>query len=428
MEGNYIIGKKLKTILNNMSKKKWLFFLFIMITTSMISSTIEVCNNCPISTLNHAIKIAKPNDIIKVKKGIYKETNLIIDKPLTILGENLPTINGQLKGDLFKIIADNVIIKGFKIINVGKDFANSNAAIRVQRSKDFEISSNRFENILYAVFIEKSSKGNISNNKIYGNAKTEINSGNGIHIWSGKQILISNNYIEKMRDGIYLEFATNCAVNNNISTKNIRYGLHFMFSNDNSYFKNKFITNGAGVAVMFSKNIKMMNNHFLKNWGTASYGLLLKEINDAEITDNIFEENTIAINVEGSNRINYQKNSFISNGWALKVRGACYNNVFIKNNFLYNSFDVSWNTKMNDNLFKQNYWSEYTGYDLDLNGIGDVPYRPVKLFSYIVNKTPEAVILLRSLFINLVDFSEKVTPVFTPDFLIDDQPQMKPNL
>jgi nitrous oxidase accessory protein len=411
-----------------MNNKKWLFFVFVIITTPLLSSTIEVCNNCNIKSLNEAIKLAKPNDVIKVKKGIYKETNLIIDKPLTIIGENLPTIDGQLKGDLFKIIADNVIIKGFNIINVGKDFANSNTAIRIQRSKNFEISSNRFENILYAIYIEKSSKGNINNNQIYGNAKTEIDSGNGIHLWDCKNILIINNYIEKMRDGIYLEFASNCEVDKNISTRNIRYGLHFMFSNDNSYIKNKFITNGAGVAVMFSKKIKMFNNHFVKNWGTASYGLLLKEINDAEIRHNVFEENTIAINVEGSNRINYEYNNFTSNGWAVKVRGACYNNVFIKNNFLYNSFDVSWNTKMNDNLFKQNYWSEYAGYDLDLNGVGDVPYRPVKLFSYIVNKTPEAVILLRSLFINLVDFSEKVTPVFTPDFLIDNEPQMKPNI
>ncbi|MDP2088295.1 MAG: nitrous oxide reductase family maturation protein NosD [Flavobacteriaceae bacterium] len=411
-----------------MKSKKWLFFVILIITTPLLATTIEVCSDCQIKTIKAALSVAKPNDIIKVKKGVYKETNLIIDKSLTIIGENQPTIDGQLKGDIFKIKSDKVVIKGFNIINVGKDFANSNTAIRVQKSNNFEISYNRFENILFAVYIEKSSYGKIINNKIFGNAKTEINSGNGIHLWDSKHILITNNYIEKMRDGIYLEFASNCEVVNNFSTKNVRYGLHFMFSNDNSYLKNKFLSNGAGVAVMFSKRIKMMNNQFLKNWGTASYGLLLKEINDAEIKHNIFEENTIAINVEGSNRIDYENNNFTRNGWALKVRGACYNNVFKKNNFLYNSFDVSWNSKMNDNLFEHNYWSEYSGYDLDKNGVGDVPYRPVKLFSYIVNKTPETIILLRSLFINLVDFSEKVTPVFTPDFLIDNQPQMKPIL
>ena len=80
---------------------------------------------------------------------------------------------------------------------------------------------------------------------------------------------------------------------------------------------------------------------------------------------------------------------------------------------------------MNDNKFDNNYWSSYTGYDLDKDGIGDVPYRPVKLFSYIVNQTPETIVLLRSLFIDILNFSEKVSPVFTPDHLVDASPKMK---
>ena len=169
----------------------------------------------------------------------------------------------------------------------------------------------------------------------------------------------------------------------------------------------------------------MRKNKFLNNWGSASFGLLLKEINDAEITENVFEENTVGISIEGSNRIAYKRNNFVGNGWALKVRGACYSNSFIDNNFLHNSFDISYNSKINDNIFKQNYWSEYSGYDLDRDGIGDVPYRPVKLFSYIVNRTPETIVLLRSLFMDIIDFSEKVSPVFTPDNLMDSEPRMK---
>jgi len=94
-----------------------------------------------------------------------------------------------------------------------------------------------------------------------------------------------------------------------------------MFSNNDIYKNNTFENNGAGVAVMFSKKIKMYDNHFQYNWGSASYGLLLKEINDAEIIGNTFEENTIGINVEGTNRINYKNNTFKRNGWAVKVKG-----------------------------------------------------------------------------------------------------------
>jgi len=229
-----------------------------------------------------------------------------------------------------------------------------------------------------------------------------------------------------VRDGIYLEFSDFCKITNNVSKDNVRYGLHFMFSNDDLYKNNRFESNGAGVAVMFSKRIKMHYNIFKDNWGSASYGVLLKEINDSEIIGNIFDANTIGINIEGTNRIIYKNNDFKGNGWAIKFRGACYANSFSHNNFLYNSFDLAYNSKLNDNKFDNNYWSSYAGYDLDKDGEGDVPYRPVKLFSYIVNRTPETIILLRSLFIDIIDFSEKVSPVFTPDNLLDNHPQMKP--
>nr|HQV32829.1 NosD domain-containing protein [Calditrichia bacterium] len=153
---------------------------------------------------------------------------------------------------------------------------------------------------------------------------------------------------------------------------------------------------------------------------------LLKEIYDADIRENEFVQNTIGINAEGSNRVSLEKNNFMNNGWAIKFLGGCYGNKFIENNFMHNSFDVSYHGNINGNLFDKNYWSEYVGYDLDKDGIGDVPFRPVKLFSYVVNQTPETIVLLRSLFVDLINFSEKVSPVFTPDNLRDNHPLMRP--
>ena len=228
-----------------------------------------------------------------------------------------------------------------------------------------------------------------------------------------------------MRDGVYLEFVDSSFVSQNYSHHNVRYGLHFMFSNHDEYRENTFERNGAGVAVMFSKWIKMIGNRFVQNWGTASYGLLLKEIYDGEVFNNVFDKNTIAIYVDGSTRVTYSNNIFSQNGWAIKVSGGGYSNSFTNNDFLGNSFDLSYNSMLNNNTFNGNYWSDYSGYDLDKDGVGDVPYRPVKLFSYIVNKTPETIILLRSLFVDIMNFSERVSPVFTPDNLLDNNPLIK---
>lgn len=385
----------------------------------------EVCKQCPIKSIQEGISTSSGGDTLRIKSGTYKEYNLLVDKPLTIVGEDYPVIDGEDQGEIFRVVSDSVTIDGLHIINVGTSYTSDYAAIRVVKSHDFVIRNIVLEKLFFGIFIEKSQHGEIYHNKIIGDALDEYNSGNGIHLWYSKNILISKNIVQGVRDGIYLEFADSIVVTENQSRDNLRYGLHFMFSNHDVYSHNEFENNGAGVAVMFSKHISMHDNLFKDNWGTASFGLLLKEINDLEIEDNVFENNTIAISVEGANRVNYFNNDFKSNGWAIKVRGACYANLFKGNNFLNNSFDVSYNSRINDNLFEGNYWSKYSGYDLDKNGVGDVPYRPVKLFSYIVNRTPESIVLLRSLFIDIIDFSEKVSPVFTPDELVDNQPLMK---
>ena len=404
------------------------FIMFLGLLLSPIFSmaeVIEVCSNCQYKSIKEAIFVASPHDTISIQEGTYFESEIEINKPLAIIGVNKPVIDAQFNNGIINVTADSVILKGLVIQNVEVSYTKDYAAIHLFRSKHFIIEDNVLKNVFFGMLIEKSHNGIIHNNEVSSNAKDEFSSGNGIHLWHCSNVRVSNNHLSHLRDGIYLEFVDDSQVINNTSIDNLRYGLHFMFSNHDDYYDNEFINNGAGVAVMFSKFINMKRNRFYKNWGTSSFGLLLKEIYDAEIEDNVFEENTIAINIEGSTRINYRNNDFISNGWAIKIAGGCYTNIFTNNNFLNSSFDLSYNSKMNDNLFDNNYWSSYSGYDLDKDGIGDVPYRPVKLFSYIVNRTPETIILLRSLFIDILNFSERVSPVFTPDDLVDDSPKMK---
>ncbi|WP_339710430.1 nitrous oxide reductase family maturation protein NosD [uncultured Kriegella sp.] len=403
----------------------YLILLLLLISESLFAKALIVCPSCEIKSIKEGIALAADFDTLLIKKGRYHEFNIQITKPLSLIGEDYPIVDGEDNGEIITVQADNVTIDGLFIINVGTSYTADYAAIRVVESENFVIQNVVLEKLFFGIYLEKSKNGRVYHNKIIGDAVDEYNSGNGIQLWYSKNIEVEQNIVQHVRDGIYLEFSDNITIADNTSANNLRYGLHFMFSNDDVYTNNTFENNGAGVAVMFSKRIKMHGNTFQKNWGTAAFGMLLKEINDAEISGNTFAENTVGINIEGSNRIIYKNNDFINNGWAIKVRGACYANSFVKNNFLYNSFDISYNGNLNDNIFNTNFWSDYTGYDLDKNGIGDVPYRPVKLFSYIVNRTPETIVLLRSLFMDIIDFSEKVSPVFTPDNLLDVNPLMK---
>ncbi len=399
--------------------------VLLLLSIFVQADVLEVCSSCTISSLQKGIEASAAGDTLLLKKGVYKEYDVLIDKPLTLLGENKPLLDAGKKGYGLIVKADDVTISGVAVTNIGQSYTKDFAAIYLSKCKNFIIEKVELSKVFFGILIEKSHYGLIHKNHVTSEAISEAGSGNGIHMWSCSNLRIENNETDHLRDGIYFEFVTESVTVHNYSHDNIRYGLHFMFSNNDEYHYNKFARNGAGVAVMFSKVINMSNNTFTENWGTASYGLLLKEIYDAEIKNNVFKENTMGIFTEGSTRINYINNDFENNGWAIKVSGACYTNVMKHNNFVNNSFDVSYNSKVNDNTFDENYWSDYTGYDLDRDGIGDIPYRPVKLFSYIVNRTPETILLLRSLFMEILNFSEKVSPIFTPDNLLDNAPHLK---
>ena len=389
--------------------------------TSQIKLSQKIENT---GNLRDAISMASCGDVIIVAPGFYQEGNIIIDKRVTLIGIDYPVFDGSDSSEVFTIIADSVHMSGFQIQNCGISYVKEKAGIRVDQHRSCVIENNKLLNTFFGIYLKNAPGCIIRNNYIEGKARDEFSSGNAIHLWYSNNITIEGNTCLHHRDGIYLEFVENSIITGNHSERNLRYGLHFMFSNHDSYIGNTFRDNGAGVAVMFSHHIVMTDNHFEKNWGSSAYGLLLKDITDGEITGNTFLENTVGIYADGANRIRMEKNEFMSNGWALKILGSCSNDTITNNNFLSNTFDIFTNTSVSHNIYRGNFWSEYTGYDLDKDEIGDVPYKPVKLFSYITSQVPTAIILLRSPFVDLVNFAEKVMPSITPQTLEDASPLM----
>lgn len=402
--------------------------LLSCLSSSTFATEIRVGNNSKIKTIHQGLAIAEVGDTLIIDGGIYKEGNILIEKPISLIGINNPVIDGEGKTEILSVQANNVLVQNITFQNVGVSHMKDNAAIRIIKSKHCVIEGNRLLDTFFGVYLEKSDSCIIKNNKITGKAVRETTSGNAIHLWYCKAVNIQDNEVSGHRDGIYLEFVDSSFISGNVSQGNLRYGLHFMFANDNVYTNNKFVDNGAGVAVMYSKRIEMKGNIFENNQGAAAYGILLKDITDSQIERNRFENNTIGVLAEGSNRLTIKNNSFIKNGWAVKIMGSCENLNFTGNNFIGNSFEMSASSKnITGHLLKENYWGSYSGYDLDKDGIGDVPHRPVRLFSYLVEKVPTAIVLINSLFIDLLELAEKVTPSLTPAKLVDNNPRMNLN-
>jgi nitrous oxidase accessory protein len=404
-----------------------LAILLLFVMSNALANKITVGKDKAITTLREGIRAAKDGDTILLNKGIYKEANIIINKAIYLIGIDSPVLDGENKNEILTLTGKNIVIKGIQFVNAGYSSMNDYAALKIIDATNILIENNSIINASFAIHLANTINSVIRNNKIKGNNKSEHSSGNGIHLWKCSNMRVENNLIQGHRDGIYFEFVTESTIQNNLSEKNIRYGLHFMFSNNDNYFNNTFRNNGAGVAVMYSHKVKMEGNKFEMNWGPSSYGILLKDITDSYIHHNTFLKNSVGIYMEGSSRINASKNIFKGNGWAIRVQASCDDNNFFQNNFFGNSFDVATNGSLVLNKFYNNYWDKYEGYDMNKDGLGDVPYHPVSMYSMIVEQNPNSLILLRSFMVSLLDKAERAIPSLASENLTDDKPMIKPN-
>jgi nitrous oxidase accessory protein len=386
-------------------------------------ATITVSPTGDVRTIASAIARVRPGGEITVEPGLYREPTIVIDKPVTIVGREGAVLDGERQRPIMTIIADGVTVRGLTFRNVGVSFLEDHAAIRVAKASRCVIENNRIDEAFFGIYLAGASDCRVAGNVIRATPRTEATSGNGIHLWSTSDTEISGNRISGHRDGIYFEFVHNATVHQNVSERNLRYGLHFMYSDDCRYTQNRFRDNVGGVAVMYTKRVTMSGNRFEDNWGSASYGLLLKEIYDAEIEENHFDRNTVGIVADGAVRAAIVDNDFVRNGWALRLLGSTYDERIERNNFIGNTFDVTTNGSGGAAL-AGNYFDSYRGYDLDRDGHGDVPHHPVRLFSVIVEHNPPAIILLRGFFVDVLDVAERVLPSLTPAAVIDTRPAM----
>ena len=380
----------------------------------------------PIATLTAALRQAHPGDTIVVLTGIYREPRIVVGVPVTILGSGSPTLDGQGSHEILTVTADRVTIRGLTLRNVGHSYTEDRAAIRLERVRGCTISGNRLEAAFFGVYAARSSDCVVADNVFVGKGGNQTTLGNAVHLFQSDGFTVARNRIRGHRDGIYLEFSPRARIVENESAENLRYGLHFMYSDSCDYRGNRFVRNGAGVAVMYSRAVTMIGNRFEESWGPAAYGLLLKDIKDSRVERNVIARNSTGLHAEGSDRITVANNQFIGNGWAVRLMANATDNHFRRNRFEGNSFDVATNSRgASPSSFTENYWDRYAGYDLDRDGRGDVPYRPVRLFSVLVEQSEPALILLRSFFLDLLDLAERVAPAITPERLMDASPLMR---
>lgn len=362
---------------------------------------------------------------IVVLPGTYREPRIVVDHPVEIIGVGWPVLDAGGGHEIMTITANGVRVHGLVFRNVGVSYTEDRAGVRVTDARDCTIDGNRFAYAFFAIYLARARHCLVSHNDILSRTVSQTAAGNGIHLWHSDSITIVGNHIVGQRDGIYFEFVHDSDIRDNLSEANARYGLHFMFSDGCRYDHNTFRDNGAGVAVMYTKHVTMTRNQFERSRGSGAYGLLLKDITDSRIDSNQFRDNTVGLYADGATRVAIGRNTFMGNGWALRVMASAQDNTFADNTFIRNAFDLATNSSQSANTFDRNFWDDYRGYDLDGDGFGDVPFHPERLVAEMVESYPATVLLLDSPVLGALDAAERALPVLTPAAQVDRHPRMR---
>ena len=116
--------------------------------------------------------------------------------------------------------------------------------------------------------------------------------------------------------------------------RDLRYGLHYMFSDDNLFEDNIFENGAAGTAIMYSQRIVFRRNRFLRNRGFASVGLLFQSCDDVLAEDNLIADNARGIFLEGSRRDVFRRNVVAGSDVAIVLYDSAGGHRFEGNSFV----------------------------------------------------------------------------------------------
>jgi nitrous oxidase accessory protein len=370
-----------------------------------------------------ALEAAGAGDTILVAPGVYRE-HLIIREPVTLVGEPGAILDGSGEGTVLTIEA-RATVRGFTIRSSGRDQSREDSGILASEAHGLVVEGNRFEDVLFGVYVKESQAPVIRNNVMVGKDLAAPLRGDGIRLWYSHGGSITGNRIERTRD-VVIWFSDRTGVRDN-EVIDGRYGLHYMYSHHNEFTGNTFVGNHVGAFIMYSTDIVFRGNVFAHARGTTGRGLGFKDADRVVAEANVLVKNTIGISIDNSPSTRGVTNRFRGNVIAFNDVGvvalpSVQNNVFEQNQFLHNvqPVAVTGGGTALANRWSGNRWSEYAGFDRDGDGVGDTPFVFERLSDDLLAKHEALRLFDGGLAMTVVDLLGRAFPLLNPEPLVAD--------
>lgn len=380
----------------------------------------------PGESIAAALRAAGPGDTVNVQRGSYLE-RLVIDRPLRLRGIDRPTLSAGGSGDVIRVRSADVQIEGFIVRDSGADLTAQNAGIYLEPGSDrVAIRGNDLVYNLFGIWIEKTRDVEVRDNLIVGKRDlASVHRGNGIQLFNSTGARIVGNRIAFARDGIYVDFSHRCVFRGN-RMHDLRYGTHYMSSNDNLWEGNQSYRNRGGLALMEVRRITVRGN---AAWDNSDHGIMLRTIQDSVIEDNVVARNGRGFFLYDAEYNALRRNLVIGNRTGAHVWAGSIHNDVEHNDFIHNrdqlryvaSRDEAWGAGGG------NYWSNYLGWDGDGDGRGDVPYEANDVVDRLTWRLPLVKLLMGSPALQSLRLVARQFPVLRGPSVVDRNPRMHPS-
>jgi len=381
--------------------------------------------------LQETIDNAKVGSILKLKAGTYKG-NIVINKPLTIIGiEDGVIIDGGGKGTVISITSSFVNIKNLRVTGSGNHHHTLDAGIVIKDAKKNEISDVVIDDCLFGIDMQNVSDSIIKNNTIYSKELPLGLRGDGIRLWYSNDNLIQANSLIKSRDMV-IWYSHGNVIEKNYG-EYCRYSLHFMYAGKNYVRDNEYRFNSVGIFFMYSKDTIATGNIVKSSLGTTGIGIGLKDVSNFVLKNNTVIYNAKGIYIDRSpfepGEKNWiEDNNILYNSEGLYFHSLSEDNIIKRNNMQGNIEDVindSRGSRTYKNIFTENYWDNYEGFDRDQDGYGDTPHRIYQYADKLWLYNPNVKFFYGSPVISMLNFLAKLAPFSEPIFLLEDaRPKM----
>ncbi len=366
---------------------------------------------------------AAPGSTLKPPPGVYAGP-VLVDKPLTIDGGGQVTIDGGGKGTVFVVDTEGATIRGLNLQGSGEAHDSDDTCLNI-RGKHHLVEENRISDCLFGIDLKQADHNTVRANRITSKPFDLGLRGDGLRLWYSNHNLIEKNEIVDSRDMVAW-YSDHNIWRGNIG-KRSRYSIHFMFAKDNLVEGNEFYDNAVGVYLMYTERIHIRKNLISHATGAAGMALGFKESSDSEITDNEIIYCAVGVGsdlspFEPGTTLRFANNRFAYNGIAVRFTSELGGNILTGNSFEGNLTDVVQMGRdvASKNEWRNNYFTDYQGFDRDGDGIGDTPHELYAYADQIWIETPPAQFFKTSPVLELLDFLERLAPFSSPELQLRD--------